>query len=186
MTDTAFPRFESGTEIPGLPGLALRPIRHADAPAWFDYLRLDAVTRHTSWSLGSEQDLLPQIEDYLSPRTSNSWRLAVVDTSSDRLVATVGFNEISLPHRRAEIAYDVAPAYWRRGIATRASEVLIRWGGLHLGLRRIQATVLDTNEASVSVLRHCGFEREGLLRQYRVVRGVSRDFWLFSRLLPAT
>ena len=58
------------------------------------------------------------------------------------------------------------------------------WLGLVTAAMGIQATVLDTNQASVGVLERCGFEREGLLRHYRQVRGEPRDFWMYARTCP--
>jgi ribosomal-protein-alanine N-acetyltransferase len=43
---------------------------------------------------------------------------------------------------------------------------------------------LRSNERSAKVLARCGFEREGLLRSYRMVRGVPGDFWIYSYIVP--
>ena len=32
------------------------------------------------------------------------------------------------------------------------------------------------------VLERCRFQREGLLRRYRLVRGAPGDFWIYARL----
>ena len=57
--------------------------------------------------------------------------------------------------------------------------------GIRRSIReRIQATVVDTNAASVRVLEKTGFAREGLLRGYRRVRGAPRDLWMYARLAP--
>ncbi|MEO2219574.1 GNAT family protein [Chromobacterium vaccinii] len=55
-------------------------------------------------------------------------------------------------------------------------------GPSHIGLARIQATVLPENTRSIRVLERVGFQREGLLRSYRMVRGPSRDFWMYSHI----
>ncbi|WP_088141452.1 GNAT family N-acetyltransferase [Achromobacter xylosoxidans] len=168
----------------GLEGLLLRPLREADAADWHEYLRDEAVTRHTSWQLDGPDTLVRLIGGYGQPSASHSLRLAIV-TLDGALAGTIGLNEISVSARRAEIAYDVAPPYWRRGIATRACASVTAWALRELGFARIQATVLDTNVASAGVLEACGFQREGLLRRYRLVRGVSRDFWMYARVNAA-
>jgi len=43
--------------------------------------------------------------------------------------------------------------------------------------------VLDSNVASARVLSKCGFELEGKLRSYRMVRGAPRDYWLYARVV---
>ena len=47
---------------------------------------------------------------------------------------------------------------------------------------RIQGTVIDSNAALARVLAKCGFEYEGTLRSFRMVRGVPRDCWLCVRV----
>ena len=168
----------------GFDGLRLRPLREADADDWHAYLRDEAVTRHTSWQLDGPDTLVRLIRGYGQPAASHSLRLAIV-TGGGALAGTIGLNEIAASARRAEIAYDVAPLYWRRGIATRACVTLTEWALRELGFARIQATVLDTNVASAGVLERCGFQREGLLRRYRLVRGEPRDFWMYARVNAA-
>ncbi len=167
----------------GITGLRLRPLHEADAVDWHAYLRDEAVTRHTSWQLDGPDTLVRLIHGYADPAATHSVRLAIAG-ADDRLIGTIGLNEISLPARRAEIAYDIAPTYWRHGIATLACEVLTAWALQTLGLARVQATVLDTNTASAGVLERCRFHREGLLHHYRVVRGEPRHFWIYARIWP--
>ena len=164
-------------------GLRLRPLRQTDAADWYAYLRDDNVTRHTSWQIDGAQALADLIQDYADPVASHCMRLAIVETN-DRLVGTIGFNEIAPGARRAEIAYDLSPSHWRRGIASRACETVTAWAFQTLGLARVQATVLDTNTASAGVLERCHFDREGLLHHYRQVRGEPRHFWMYARIWP--
>lgn len=168
----------------GVPGLCLRAMREDDAADWYAYLQLEDVTRHTSWRLDGPETLAGLIRAYMQPDHSNSMRLAIAG-ADDRLVGSIGLNEIALPQRRAEIAYDIAPAYWRQGLATHACTALTDWALRTLGFARIQATVLDSNTASVGVLERCGFRREGLLHAYRVVRGEPRHFWMYARTWPS-
>ncbi|KAG1526396.1 hypothetical protein G6F50_018390 [Rhizopus delemar] len=56
----------------------------------------------------------------------------------------------------------------------------MNWAHDALGLQRIQATVLDSNASSIAVLERIGMQREGILRQYRKVRGQARDYWMYA------
>ncbi|MGE8687995.1 MAG: GNAT family N-acetyltransferase [Achromobacter sp.] len=163
-----------------VPGMRLRAMRDEDAADWYAYLRREEVTRHTSWRLEGVGTLAGLIRAYAQPGQSHSMRFAIVG-QDDRLVGTIGLNEIALPQRRAEIAYDIAPAHWRRGLATKACAAMTAWALETLGFARIQATVLDSNAASAGVLARCGFHREGLLHAYRIVRGEPRHFWMYAR-----
>ena len=48
------------------------------------------------------------------------------------------------------------------------------------GFVRVQATALESNVASLRVLDKCGFAFEGLLRNFRKVRGVPMDYRVYS------
>ena len=164
------------------PLVILRHLERSDAPAWYAYLADPAVVEHTSWALRSVDDLQANFDDYASAGPASSNRLAVVLRDGGQLVGTIGFNAISPQHRTAEIAYDLAPAVWGQGVATSVVNAVVDWGFRHLGLLRIQATVLESNERSIRVLERCAFAREGYLRCYRQIRGRSGNFWLYARI----
>lgn len=169
-------------ELPKLlhPEARLRSLQASDLPVWAAYLMQPAVYEHTSWNLRSADEL----EVYLAPskEPDRMLRLALVDPASDRLIGTVGFHTVSSLHRSAELSYDLAPSHWGRGIARAAASSLTGWAHREVGMDRVQATVLVSNQASARVLQACGFEREGLLRHYRQVRGRAGNFWMFSHL----
>jgi [ribosomal protein S5]-alanine N-acetyltransferase len=160
----------------------LRPIEAADIPVWYEYLSTPAVFEHTSWNLQSPA----QLEHYACSRESNTpaslLRLAIALRSNNRLVGTAGFHTVSPENRSAELAYDLSPAVWGKGIASHVCQILVAWAHAHVGLGRVQATVLTSNERSLRVLQRCRFEREGLMRSYRMVRGRPGDFWMYAHV----
>jgi ribosomal-protein-alanine N-acetyltransferase len=174
-------RFEDAPVVPDAP-VRLRPVGMDDIADWYRYLAIPQIIEHTSWDLRSADDLKPMIEWYGANEPSSAIRFAIVPEAGGPLVGTIGFHTISLAHRSAEIAYDVAPEHWGRGIATACCRALVDWGFGTRGYQRIQATAVVSNVASVRVLQKCGFALEGKLRQYRVVRGVARDFWMYARV----
>jgi [ribosomal protein S5]-alanine N-acetyltransferase len=97
-------------------------------------------------------------------------------------VGTIGFHSISPENRSAELAYDLAPDWWGKGIASEMCRDLVEWAHSQVGLLRVQATVLTSNSRSIEVLQRCSFKREGLLRSYRIVRGRPGDFWMYSHV----
>lgn len=165
----------------GHPDVSLRWLQPEDAHAWYAVLRLPEVTAHTSWSLASAEDLTPILAACGQDASASQVRLAIVDTEG-ALAGSIGFHSIHWQHGTAEIAYELAPHYWRRGIASAVCNEVVAWAWQRFGWQRIQASVLDTNAASAGVLRRCGFDLEGRLPRYRQVAGVSRDFDVYSRL----
>lgn len=160
----------------------LRQLNRADAPAWHAYLTMPHVLEHTSWQLRSIDDLLQKFDALESSDPASELRFAIVLRSSGELVGTIGFHSLSLLNKTAEIAYDLAPGVWGRGIAPSACVAMVDWAFNHLDAVRIQATALDTNARTMRVLEKCGFQREGLLRSFRMVRGQPRDFWVYARI----
>ncbi|HEV3053927.1 MAG TPA: GNAT family protein [Solirubrobacteraceae bacterium] len=91
---------------------------------------------------------------------------------------------IDLHERRASVGYWLAPAHRGRGIATRATRLMARWGFSELGVGRIELTCGPDNRASQRVAERVGFAREGVLRSHIAFKGGRRDSVIYS-LLPA-
>ncbi|WP_412023768.1 GNAT family N-acetyltransferase [Burkholderia cepacia] len=166
----------------GFPGLSLRQLERADLDAWYAYLSNPDVVRHTSWNLRSRDDLLPLFDSIESAGPDSIRRLAIVDTASGALAGTIGLHTVSSANRSAEIAYDLAPSHWGRGIASALCAAVTAWAFAEGGFMRIQGVVLTGNAGSARVLQKCGYRYEGLLRAYRMVHGTPGDFAMYARL----
>jgi len=162
------------------PGIALRQLERADRDAWYRYLSIPSVYEHTSWALNSSEDLDP----YESAANNSARRLAIVEIATQRLVGTIGFHTISDINRSAELAYDLCPTVWGKGLATATTLAIVDWAQKEYGFIRIQATVLTSNIRSARVLQKCGFQFEGLLHAYRMVRGTPGHFNMYSLIVP--
>jgi RimJ/RimL family protein N-acetyltransferase len=163
----------------GHPEVSLRTLVRDDADAWYACLMQPGVLAHTSWQLSSVDDLAPVFDALEETSTPTQIRMAVVDRAG-ALVGSIGFHRIQWPHGTAEIAYELCPAYWGRGIASALCLSVSQWALAAFGWHRIQACVVDSNAASAAVLRRCGFQHEGRLRHFRQVRGVARDFDVYG------
>lgn len=162
--------------------VTLRPIEANDIPVWFEYLSNPQVHEHTSWNVHAPSELMPFIWG-AEPRTAASGlRLAIALRSTGALVGTVGFHTVSPENRSAELAYELAPSLWGKGVASYMCRLLTGWAHVSVGVVRVQAAVLESNERSIRVLKRCAFEREGLLRSYRLVRGRPGNFFMYSHV----
>lgn len=164
------------------PLVEIRPLLAADIPHWYAYLREPDVILHTSWQLRDIHDLYALFNSYQIAGAETPLRFAIAERSTGRLIGTLGFNQRSEQHRHAEIAYDLAPAWWGRGIATAICAAASEWALQAQHYLRVQACVLDSNAASIRVLEKAGFEREGCLRAYRMVRGAPGNFFMYARV----
>ena len=160
----------------------LRAIRYADAESWYAYLGMPEVYGLTAWNLGGVEDLQAMMGHYESGEPGAPIRFAIVRSAADELVGTVGFHSLSLVNRTAELAYDLSPGAQGRGLATLAARAAIRWMVGIRAFNRIQATALPENRPSIRVMERCGMHFEGLLRQFRNVRGEMRDYRMYALL----
>jgi RimJ/RimL family protein N-acetyltransferase len=109
--------------------------------------------------------------------------LAVESVGDGELLASIDIRNIAPGTGVAEIGYMVGPNARRRGVATRAVDLITRWGFEACGFARIEIQVTPENEVSMKVPPRVGFQREGLLRSYRPGRdGTRPDLVMWSRL----
>lgn len=100
----------------------------------------------------------------------------------DGIIGTIGFQDWSVEHKRAEISYALFPEYWGNGYATEAVSEVISYGFKELGLKRIGAVVFVENKASNKLLIKLGFVEEGILRNYKYQNGIPFDTYIYSLL----
>jgi len=70
----------------------------------------------------------------------------------------------------AEISYYVASSYWGQGVASRLIENALN-DCARIGVKTLFGILLDTNEASIALLKKCGFERWGHLPKVADIHG---------------
>ncbi|MBB1593387.1 GNAT family N-acetyltransferase [Achromobacter sp. UMC46] len=169
--------------LPPAAQASLRPLQATDAAAWSAYLNQPGVIEHTSWGDISPSALAELIHGYAGRGDALRW--AIVGACGG-LFGTVGLNDISQANGRAELAYDLDPRHTGRGLATHAARAVIGWAHDAMDLQRIQATVLDSNTPSIAVVERAGMHCEGLMRQYRKVRGQARDYWMYAAVRDAS
>ena len=67
--------------------------------------------------------------------------------------------------KTAEIGYFLGEPYWGKGIMTQAVQLLCDYGFKSLDIVKIYAGVFEYNQASMRVLKKCGFFREAVLQK---------------------
>ena len=72
-------------------------------------------------------------------------RLAIINDFTGELIGTIGFHTVSDVNRTAEVAYDLAPAYWGKGVASAVCSAVTQWSFSAFGFVRVQGAVLETN-----------------------------------------
>ncbi|CAI9775902.1 unnamed protein product [Fraxinus pennsylvanica] len=160
--------------------ITLRPIELSDADDFMVWAADDKVTRFCLWdTYTSKEQALNYIKNCAIP---HPWLKVIC--IGNRAIGTISVTPGSGFDRcRAELGYVLSYKYWCKGIVTRAvkmvaSTIFNEWPYLE----RLQAIVATDNEGSQRVLEKAGFQREGVLRKYSVIKGKTKDEVMFSLL----
>lgn len=160
----------------------MRPFEPEDAAAWLTIVTDPAVTSCTSWSITSPAEMAAVVARILRGYADGSSRRWAVDVPGHGFAGSCGFKWWDARRGAAEIAYELAPRLWRRGITGRALRAALDHGFGAMALSRVEATVMVANEPSIRLLEAAGFVREGRLPEGRVCAGVRRDFYAYHLL----
>lgn len=95
-----------------------------------------------------------------TPEATN-WAIEVDGRAVGGIGVSIGEGVFS---KKADIGYWLGEPYWGRGIMTDAAGNVATYAMDHFGLCRLEAAVFIWNPASMRVLEHCGFVREGISR----------------------
>lgn len=107
----------------------------------------------------------------------------IAEKKSNKLIGTIGFNSWSVQNRRTEVSYDLHPDYWRQGITSLALKKVIDFAFNKMAVTRIEARTMIDNDPSQRMLDKFKFQKEGVIRNYRVIRGEPTDIVQYS-LIP--
>ena len=161
----------------------------------FRLVKLEPTTANAERLLAAmneNREFLAEFLEWVDSYTTTEKALANIEKSygddvcayfimvADDIVGKIGF--VDSDDNMGEISYWLAHGFNGRGIMTRALNKLTEMGFRDMGLKRIQLTIDAKNILSAAVALRCGYECEGVLRKYFVLRGVPRDMKMFSKI----
>lgn len=164
--------------------LLLRQLRAEDAEAVFGILSDRAVARFynqlTPIAVDQVRRVIRERNDLREAMTGIWW--GVVLREEEQVVGGIGIHGWDPGQYRAQVGYELASAFWGRGIMTEALRAVVRFGFERLALNRIEAEVMPENAASTRLLERLGFVAEGVLRERGCWKGGFHDLQMFSLL----
>ena len=146
--------------------LTLREPLPGDAADYFVAGSDPVVQRYNAPTMQKVEEaeaLIEEVRDEYSKQEGISWMVTL--NNSDTVLGLFGFYHWSHNHRRTEIGYALARAWWGQGIGTEAVQAMIRFGFEEMNLHRIYASTIADNHESVRMLEKIGFIREGTKRE---------------------
>ncbi|MEZ6242122.1 MAG: GNAT family protein [Phycisphaerales bacterium] len=104
--------------------------------------------------------------------TAERKRYFVCRHEDGAIVGTVSLSQIFRgPFNNAIMGYWVGTPYMRRGYGSEGVRLTLRHAFGPLGLHRVEANVMPTNEASLALVRSVGFRDEGYSPKYLQIAG---------------
>lgn len=165
-------------------GITLRLMGVSDIDDFMVWATDDEVSKFCVWNTyTSKKEAMDYMTNIVAP---HPWQRAIcLKNHAIGSISVTPFegNDVC----RGQLGYVLASKYWGRGIVTEAvkmvaSTIFVEWPHLE----RLEALVDADNLGSQRVLEKAGFQREGLLRKYIVLKGRTRDVVIFSLLSSDT
>jgi len=159
--------------------LRLRPMAASDVPALREWMADRSI--YAYWGKGpSRTDKDPALMFEKPERPTKSLHLGIEERDSGKVVGELWVYLI-VNDRMATVAIRLAPSRQGMGYGTEALSAVTRFCFEHTELQRLCAEVDVHNVASWRMLEKCGYVREGMVRQGKMVNTWC-DYYLYGML----
>ncbi len=164
--------------------LVLRELVEKDAQVILKCFSNDDVLRYYGQkpltSIEQVKQIIKNFAGQFKEKNGMKWGIELKETST--IIGTIGLQEWSFEHKRANISYALFPENWGNGYASEAVDKVISYGFQELGLERIGAVVFVENKASSHLLIKLGFAKEGTLKKFMYQNDIPFDTDVYSLL----
>ena len=157
--------------------IALREWREEDIP---EIVRCTNDPEIPRWTRVPEPNTEAHVREWFGAWPEDEWHLCVTDDSG-AILGSVGLMRGDADSGRAEVGYWVAAEHRGRGIAPAAVE-LISERAFAAGWHRLELHIDPDNVASRRVAEKAGFQFEGVLREYDLIKERRVDVAMYARL----
>ncbi|MBO7700299.1 MAG: GNAT family N-acetyltransferase [Eubacteriaceae bacterium] len=147
--------------------LVIRPMNVTDIPALKKWMPDGSI--YTYWGKGpGKAEKHPELLFEKKERSTKSFHLGIAEKETDEVIGDVWVYLIE-NDRMAQIAIRLSKEKHGRGYGTEALSAMTGFCFENTELKRLWTQVDVRNTASVRMLEKCGYTREGLIRQGKMV-----------------
>jgi RimJ/RimL family protein N-acetyltransferase len=163
----------------------IRPVRAADLNDLYAAIH-ESLAELAVWMVWAHPDYRIEETKEFMVRSEASWNdgtafnFAVLDFATGTFCGTVGLNRIDRDYEMCNLGYWIRTSETGRGLASRATRMVARFGLRELGLQRIEIVAAAENLASQRTAEKAGAHREGLLRHRLRTKGDPLDAVMYS------
>ena len=161
------------------PRLRIRPMTSADVPALKEWMPDRSI--YTYWGKDpGKSDKDPSLLFQKAEKPSKSFHLGIEEKASGKVIGDFWVYLIE-NDRMASIAIRLASACQGRGYGTEALSAMTAFCFEYTELQRLWTEVDIRNIPSQRILEKCGYTREGLIRQGKMVNTWC-DYYIYGIL----
>lgn len=151
------------------PRLVLRRFTLADADAMYrNWANDDEVTRYLTWpshnSLKVSQKIIDLWVDSYKEATTYTWAICL-KSQPDQPIGSIALGNCDDRLEAMEIGYALGKAWWRQGYMSEAFECVRQFAFKDIGLNRLVGHHVVDNPNSGLVMKKCGMQYEGRIRE---------------------
>jgi ribosomal-protein-alanine N-acetyltransferase len=124
------------------------------------------------------------INEFINKQITNKVYIwAIIDKALDVHIGNIKIDPINNTHKYGEYGILIGDKdYWGKGLMLTSIKAILKFADYILGIVRVQATVITTNDRSIKLLERCGFKKEGCLKKYELVEGELKDYYMYARV----
>ena len=159
--------------------LVIRPMNVTDIPALKKWMPDGSI--YTYWGKGpGKAEKQPELLFEKKERPTKSFHLGIAEKETDEVIGDLWVYLIE-NDRMAQIAIRLSGEKHGRGYGTEALSAMTGFCFENTELKRLWTQVDVRNTASVRMLEKCGYTREGLIRQGKMVNTWC-DYYIYGIL----
>ena len=150
--------------------ITIRKLEEKDAPLMLEWMHDPDVQKGFKKNMldASIDDALNFCRTAMIPDNlvgGEDLHFAIVN-ETDEYLGTISLKNIDLDNMSAEYAITTRPKIQGRGVATKATRLILDKAFNEYGLHRVYLNVFADNEAAIRLYERCGFTFEGEFRQH--------------------
>ena len=104
---------------------------------------------------------------------------AIVD-DKDEYLGTISLKNIDLINKNAEYAIVLRTCARGRGIAAKATRLILKKAFLNYGLKKVYLNVMAENRRAILFYEKFGFVREGVFKSHLMVKNTYQDLYWYA------
>lgn len=159
--------------------LVLRELVPSDVPALKEWMPDPAMYTYWGKNVG-KTDKNPELLFVKKDRKTKSFHWGIARKENDKVIGELWIYLIE-NDRMAKTALRISTAFQGKGFGTEALVCAVKFCFSHTELKRIWTDVDVRNVGSCKVLERCGFEREGRIREGKMVNTWC-DYYIYGIL----